>query len=79
MAENMSGQDLFGVAGLGRSFIVGSVIGFVLTFVVTGGITLLAGAGWGPALAVGVFAGAWGGPGFGGMLGAVSRSDASSH
>jgi hypothetical protein len=34
----------------------------------------LATSQWGPSLAVGGFAAAWGGPGFGGMLGAVSAT-----
>lgn len=72
-------RDQFGVPGIGRAFVVGALIGFVLTLGVTGGITLLAGAGLGPAIAVGVYAGLWGGPGFGGMLGAVGCLTRSGH
>lgn len=65
--------------GVARGFVVGSIIGFVATFVVCGGIVLACGLGAGPALGVGVFAASWGGPGFGGMMGAVlaySRNEA---
>lgn len=62
---------MFGVAGIGRSFAIGSLIGGLITFAVTGGITLVACHQVGPAVGVGLYAGLWGGPGFGGMLGAV--------
>lgn len=65
---------MFDVDGMGRSFLIGSVVGGLLTFLVTGGITLLATQELGPALVVGGFAGFWGGPGFGGMLGAVTAA-----
>jgi hypothetical protein len=58
-----------------RSFVVGSLLGFVAVFSVAGAISLLAGTGWGPALGVASFAGFWGGPGFGGMLGAVMGAE----
>jgi hypothetical protein len=77
MDENLLDESLFGVDGLGRSFLWGSIIGGLLTFLVTGGITLLATQEMGPAVIVGAFAGFWGGPGFGGMLGAVSASSRS--
>jgi hypothetical protein len=48
-------------------------------FGVTGGIALLAGTGWGAAAVVGLFAGPWGGPGYGGMLGAVGCSSRAEH
>ena len=77
-ARNMIDQpkqdSMFGVAGIGHAFLVGSVIGFLLTFLVTGGITLYATGQWGPSVGVGAFAAFWGGPGFGGMLGAVSAA-----
>jgi len=66
---------MFGVEGIGRGFLVGSLIGGLLTFLVTGGITLLATSQWGAALAVGGFSACWGGPGFGGMLGLVSATN----
>lgn len=53
------------------SFVKGSIIGAIVVFLVCGGITVAAGFGWGPAVGVGAFAAFWGGPGFGGMMGAV--------
>lgn len=67
-------KSMFGVDGIGRSFVVASLVGGLITFAVTGGITLLASHQVGPALGVGLFAAFWGGPGFGGMLGAVRAS-----
>ena len=46
---------MFGVEGIGHAFLVGAIIGGLLTFVVTGGITLLATSQWGPSVAVGGF------------------------
>lgn len=57
--------------GLGRAYVVGSAIGFVAVFIVCGGIALLGGVEPGAALGAAAFTGFWGGPGFGGMLGAV--------
>lgn len=65
--------------GLFRAFLAGSLIGFIGVFLVLGGITYGVGMGLGPAIGVGLFAAFWGGPGFGGMMGAVlhhSRNDA---
>ncbi len=58
-------------AGLVRAFVKGSIIGFVAVFVLLGGIALVAGMGIAAALGVGAFTAFWGGPGFGGMMGAV--------
>jgi hypothetical protein len=58
-------------AGLARAFVRGSIVGFVATFVLLGGMTLAVGMGVGAALGVGAFTAFWGGPGFGGMMGAV--------
>ena len=52
-------------------FVKGTIVGTVVVFLICGGITVVAGFGWGPAIGVGAFAAFWGGPGFGGMLGAV--------
>ena len=57
--------------GLGRAFALGSVIGFVVVFLVYSGVASVAGVSAVPAAAVGLFTAFWGGPGFGGMLGAV--------
>jgi hypothetical protein len=62
-----AGED----AGLVRAFVGGSIIGFVAVFVILGGMTLAAGMALGAALGVGAFTAFWGGPGFGGMMGAV--------
>lgn len=67
-------------AALVRAFLKGSIIGSVLVFVLLGGLALALGMGIGPALGVGAFTAFWGGPGFGGMMGAVMRySRAQSH
>jgi hypothetical protein len=58
-------------AGLVRAFVRGSIIGFVAVFVLLGGMTMAAGMGLAAALGVGAFTAFWGGPGFGGMMGAV--------
>ncbi len=57
--------------GMGKAFIMGSVIGFVASFTLFGGVALAAGLGTGAALGIGAFTAFWGGPGFGGMMGAV--------
>lgn len=57
--------------GLGRAFALGSAIGFVVVFLVYSGVAWVAGVTAVPAIAVGLFTAFWGGPGFGGMLGAV--------
>jgi hypothetical protein len=58
-------------AGLIAAFVKGSIVGFVAVFVLLGGMTLAAGMGIAAALEVGAFTAFWGGPGFGGMMGAV--------
>jgi hypothetical protein len=58
-------------AGLVWAFVKGSIVGFVAVFVLLAGTTLAAGMGLAAALGVGVFTAFWGGPGFGGMMGAV--------
>jgi hypothetical protein len=66
-------------AGLGRAFVRGSIVGAVAMFVLLGGMALAVGMGNGAALGVGAFTAFWGGPGFGGMMGAVlhySRTEA---
>jgi hypothetical protein len=75
MSEQVVEDTMFGVEGIGHAFLVGAIIGGLLTFVVTGGITLLATSQWGPSVVVGAFSAFWGGPGFGGMLGAVSATN----
>lgn len=70
---------MFGMEGLGRAFLLSSLIGFVLTFACTGGIALVAGTGVVPAIGIGCFAGLWGGPGFGGMLGMVGLYERLEH
>lgn len=55
----------------GRGMVQGMAIGFVIVAGITLGIMVNAGAAVVPALGVAAFAGFWGGPGFGGMLGAT--------
>lgn len=57
--------------GLGRAYAIGSAVGFVAVFLVCGAICLIAGVEPGAALGAAAFTGFWGGPGFGGMMGAV--------
>ena len=71
MAYVAEQHDFLGVEGIGRAFIIGSAIGFVVIFATIALITRMAGADWAPAVAVGAFAALWGGPGFGGMLGLI--------
>jgi hypothetical protein len=56
---------------IGRAAAIGALIGFVLVVVVYGSISLFAGSGNEGAAGIAVFAGIWGGPGFGAMMGAV--------
>jgi hypothetical protein len=57
--------------GLGRGILRGSLIGFVVVSTIVLVIALLAGYDAADALGIGAFAGLWGGPGFGGMMGAT--------
>jgi hypothetical protein len=57
--------------GIGTGFVKGAAIGAVVVFLVCGGIALVAGTGIAGAIGIGAFAAFWGGPGFGGMMGAV--------
>ena len=57
--------------GIGRAFAIGAVVGFFVSFVLFGALGLLVGMEPGAALGMAVYAAAWGGPGFGGMTGAV--------
>ncbi len=64
-------QSLTADERLGRAFVKGTVLGTVLVFLFCGGISLLAGLGIGAAIGIGAFTAFWGGPGFGGMMGAT--------
>jgi hypothetical protein len=77
--SDASSENMFGVDGIVRSFLLGTAVGGVMTFLVTGGITLLACHQFWPSVGVGAFAASWGGPGFGGMLGAVSAASRDGH
>ncbi len=57
--------------GLGKAFVLGSLIGFVVVFGIFGGLSLVAGLDAPAAAGLGAFTAVWGGPGFGGMMGAV--------
>lgn len=56
---------------IGRSAAIGALVGFVIVGLLYGGVVLAGGADRPGALGVAVFAGIWGGPGFGAMLGAT--------
>lgn len=70
---------MFGVEGLARSFVRGALVGGVGTFVVTAAIVYTASHLVVSSLAVAGFAAFWGGPGFGGMLGAVGAMTREEH
>lgn len=62
-----------------RGAIVGTFVGFGVVGAITLAIALNAGSSMLPAIGLGAFAAFWGGPGFGGMLGATlaaTRNDA---
>jgi hypothetical protein len=59
--------------GLVRAFVVGALVGCVATFTFFVAMSLILRLGLGPAIGIGVFTAFWGGPGFGGMMGAVLR------
>ncbi|MGH9042577.1 MAG: hypothetical protein ACRDZ3_20375 [Acidimicrobiia bacterium] len=70
-STSVAGQD----AGIGRAAVTGALVGFVVVLTLVSGIALAAGAGLIGALGVGAFAALWGGPGWGGMVGAVRHAD----
>lgn len=59
-------------SGIGRAVLLGAAIASVVVAVFVGAVGLWVGAGIRGSLGMGAFAAAWGGPGFGGMLGAVT-------
>ncbi|MGH9035844.1 MAG: hypothetical protein ACRD0O_08760 [Acidimicrobiia bacterium] len=62
-------------AGIGRAAVKGAIIGYFAVLTIVSGIVLAAGAGLGVALAVGAYVAIWGGPGWGGMIGAQRHAD----
>lgn len=54
-----------------KGFVKGSIGGFTVVGLIGFGIAMNAGADVLPAIGVACFAGVWGGPGFGGMIGAT--------
>ncbi|MDQ3946923.1 MAG: hypothetical protein M3357_17565 [Actinomycetota bacterium] len=62
-------------AGIGHAAVVGALIGYFVVLAVVSGIVLATGAGLGVALAVGAYVAIWGGPGWGGMIGAQRYAD----
>jgi hypothetical protein len=54
-----------------RGAIIGTIIGFCAVGAIAVAIALNAGTSMISAVGIGAFAGFWGGPGFGGMLGAT--------
>jgi hypothetical protein len=65
------GETMAGSEAILRWAIVGSIIGFVVIGGLFGVVTYAFGGGLAAALAVGLFTGLLGGPGFGGMMGFV--------
>jgi hypothetical protein len=59
--------------GIVRAFVMGALVGCVATFAFFFAMSLILGLGLGPAIGIGAFTAFWGGPGFGGMMGAVLR------
>lgn len=57
--------------GMARALTIGVAIGVLVSFFGVGAVLLLMGEGWGAAIGMGLFVAAWGGLGFGGMLGGV--------
>ena len=71
VAETKDSNSVADEPDVGRSAMLGYVVGF---FVVAVGITVagtLGGLGFGASLGLGVFVGIWGGGGFGFMMGAT--------
>ncbi len=62
-------------AGISRAAVKGAIIGYLAVLTIVSGIVLAAGAGLGVALAVGAYVAIWGGPGWGGMIGAQRYAD----
>lgn len=58
-------------SGVWVAFAKGAAVGFVVVAVLVASLALLMGLGWTVALGVAAFTAVWGGPGFGGMMGAV--------
>src|SRR5204863_4023576 len=58
-------------SGVGRAAVVGAAIAAVIVWTFVALVALYAGAHLGESIAMGAFAAFFGGPGFGGMLGAV--------
>jgi hypothetical protein len=56
---------------VGRSAVIGYMVGFFVAALAITGAGALAGWGFGNALGLGVFVGIWGGGGFGFMMGAT--------
>jgi hypothetical protein len=62
-------------SGIGHAAVKGAIIGYFAVLTIVSGIVLAAGAGLGVALAVGAYVAIWGGPGWGGMIGAQRYAD----
>ncbi len=57
---------------MGRGFVIGTIAGFIVVSTIVTVMMLRGGATGISALGVGLFAAAWGGPGFGGMIGGLT-------
>lgn len=71
MNDPENAHEMFGVPGLARSFLLGSAIGGIGTFVVFAVVTYIPTQNALASFGVAFYTALWGGPGFGGMLGGV--------
>lgn len=62
-------------SSIGHAAVYGTVVGFVVILSIVSSVALAAGGGLMSALGVGAFAALWGGPGWGGIVGAVRYAD----
>jgi hypothetical protein len=77
MQQNVTGTASAADASIGRAAVAGAAIGFVVIFTLMAAILLGAGSGLVSAVGVGTFVAAFGGPGWGGMIGAVRCAERS--
>lgn len=66
-------------SGFARAYVRGSIIGAVVLFVFGAGTALFAGGAGIDALGLGAFCAFWGGPGFGGAIGASIHKGPDDH
>jgi hypothetical protein len=67
----MTARDHTDHDGVVRAFVIGSVVGCLVVFALFAGVSMLCGLTAPAAVGIGLFTAVFGGPGFGGMVGAV--------